>query len=218
MKLIIKSLRVENFIEPCYCENLDTVKNERYILNCVDEYHFKYEIVLRTDNCDCPSASCAATYGHVKIIKVKNFNGFTHTLKPEYKNMIINIIDNIDYYECFECEAFKYSKYGNSEYYPNGYATVNMELFEQTIRYKEKRPVWIFKGDSALGKTYISSLAVRGDNDMLTKYETDSSDSLPKELYQDIIVIGNKYNYSIDDIEKLIIGDHETIIVDFSHK
>ena len=218
MKLIVKSLRVENFVEACYCDNIDTIKNRRYILNCVDDYRRKYEILLHTNNGDCGSGWCAASWGNIKIIRVKNFNGFTHALKQEFKDIDINIPDNINDYEYFECNVFTYCEYNGDEYYPNGYVTVNMDLFEPTPRYKGKRPVWIFKGDSALGKSYISSLAIRGNNDMLTKYETDSSDSLPKELYQDIIVIGNKYNYSIDDIEKLIIGDHETIIVDFSHK
>ena len=91
---------------------------------------------------------------------------------------------------------------------------INYSLFNISRRYKEKRPVWIFKGDSGMGKTYLSSIIY--NNSYLQVYETDSERKIKDALYEDIIVIGNKYEVSIEEVEKRILGPHETIIVDFS--
>ena len=53
------------------------------------------------------------------------------------------------------------------------------------------------------------------NNSNLTIYETDSNSALPNIIFEDIIVIGNKYNFSIDEIEKNIYGQHESIIINF---
>ena len=37
-----------------------------------------------------------------------------------------------------------------------------------------------------------------------------------KKINEDIIVLGNKYDYSVTDVESMIQGEHETIVVDFS--
>ena len=38
---------------------------------------------------------------------------------------------------------------------------------------------------------------------------------LPDVLFQDIIIIGNKYEFVMEEIEKRIYGLHESIIVEF---
>lgn len=82
----------------------------------------------------------------------------------------------------------------------------------KSIRIKEKRPVWIFKGGSGLGKSYISSFC----RDFKNIYETDCSESLPDVIYSDIIVLGNKYKFSEDEIKLRLFGECEVIIVDFN--
>lgn len=88
--------------------------------------------------------------------------------------------------------------------------TVNMELFKETIRAKNLRPVWIFKGKSNSGKSFLASKL----ND-LEVYETDSNDNLPTSITASIVVLGNKYNYSIDDIKSKLFGEVEVQIVEF---
>lgn len=78
----------------------------------------------------------------------------------------------------------------------------------------DKRPVWIFKGDSGLGKSYIAGIIANSDR-AKTVYETDAHEELDT-IEADIIVVGNKYEYSFEEIESKIKGEHEIIYVDFS--
>lgn len=85
-----------------------------------------------------------------------------------------------------------------------------MELFKSTIRTKEKRPVWIFRGKSNSGKSFIASKL-----NELEVYETDSNENLPNKITASIIVIGNKYHFSISEIKKRIVGKATIQLVDF---
>ena len=78
----------------------------------------------------------------------------------------------------------------------------------------DKRPVWIFKGDSGLGKSYIAGIIANSDR-AKTVYETDAHEELDT-IEADIIVVGNKYEHSFEEIESKIKGEHEIIYVDFS--
>lgn len=78
----------------------------------------------------------------------------------------------------------------------------------------DKRPVWIFKGDSGLGKSYIAGIIANSDR-AKTVYETDAHEEL-ETIEADIIVVGNKYDHSLEKIESKIKGEHEIIYVDFS--
>ena len=95
----------------------------------------------------------------------------------------------------------------------NSGVQIKYENLIPTNRAKVKRPVWIFVGESALGKSYLSSVLANGSNN--TKYETDSSPELPLRISEDMIVVGNKYHFSLRDIKERIHGEHETIIVNF---
>lgn len=89
---------------------------------------------------------------------------------------------------------------------------INSEYFKKVnLRQLEKRPVWIFYGASCLGKSYLASFAT----EFKTFYETDICKNLPKVLTEDIIVIGNKYKFSIDDIKAKYVEDVKFIEVDF---
>jgi hypothetical protein len=85
-----------------------------------------------------------------------------------------------------------------------------MNLFKVLPRVSELRPVWIFTGPSNIGKTFLASKL----ND-LGVYETDSSDILPDVITEEIIVLGNKYKFDIDEIKKRLFGDVEVRIVEF---
>lgn len=102
-------------------------------------------------------------------------------------------------------------KRGGDEYYPSGYIDVNEELFKPTIRAKDKRLVWIFKGKSGVGKSHLASKL-----DGLKVHETDSSDKLPDSIVADVVVLGNKYKYTIEEIKDKLIGDVEVHVVEFS--
>lgn len=88
------------------------------------------------------------------------------------------------------------------------------EMFEKTARIMEKRPVWIFAGDSALGKSTLGRfLELQGK----IVYETDSDQRLPNIIMADVIVAGNRNkSLTIEDICSRLPEGVEPIFVEFS--
>ena len=189
-----------------YTEQNET-RNEIYVVQGTTNYI----ISLNTLNTDCPSGYTSATEGEMEINETKKF--------PPIEYRFIKDRDKHEYdfpkfsteYDLFSIFGFDYD--GGDDFYPSGSHYVNKDYFKRSSRQNSgKRKVWIFKGDSTLGKTFLS------DKIDLEKYETDSSKELPNLLWQDIIVIGNKYNFSKKEIVAKIpdINDTEVIYVKFS--
>ncbi len=88
------------------------------------------------------------------------------------------------------------------------------EMFEKTPRIMEGRPVWIFAGDSALGKSTLGRfLELQGK----IVYETDSDQRLPHVIMADVIVAGNRNkSLTIEDICSRLPEGVEPIFVEFS--
>jgi hypothetical protein len=142
-----------------------------------------------------------------------NINFEDHILSDRTIFSENNLYEEIENYK-IENEFFKFSLVGGDIWYPNGYVKVNMEKFQEikSIRHNDKRKVWIFYGESGTGKSYLSSKL------NIKKYETDMSEKLPKIIYDDIIILGNKYKYKIDDIIKKIYDrkNSEIIMINFN--
>lgn len=209
MKVV--GLRIEKYIgeavsgHNCDFEYNDVVM-EKHIICAKDENNKKYEIVLSEDQGVCGSGWTTASWGHIELNEVERFNGFTH--KPVKPLEIPAINDEKDY---IDNDVFHLSYDGGDGYYPSGYYSVDMSLFKEGIRHKEKRPVWVFSGDSNTGKSFLS-----GKLNDLTVYETDSSEQLPDEIHADVIVLGQKYDFTVNDVGERIIGEHELIPVYFN--
>jgi hypothetical protein len=207
MKII--GLRIEKYVgqvvsgHNCDFEYNDEVL-EKHILCGIKEDGTKIEIELSEEYGECGSGWTTASWAYIEIKEVDRFNGYT--FKP-IKPLIIderfddNYIDN---------KVFTCSYDGGDSYYPSGFYSVNMDLFRETPRHKSQRPVWVFKGGSNLGKSFIASKL-----EELETYETDSSDKLPNVITQDVIVLGNKYSYSLEEIKNRIYGEYELILVNF---
>ena len=75
-----------------------------------------------------------------------------------------------------------------------------------------KRPVFIFYGNSCLCKSHIAALTGK------TVYETDINRTLPDVISTDIIVVGNRTNFDIKDVEDRVFMKEmcEIIKVSFS--
>ena len=100
---------------------------------------------------------------------------------------------------------------GGDQFYPNGSVIFHETSFDviDTARIKNKSPLWIFRGDSNSGKTFLSSQFTN-----LKVLETDNlpDGNMPKVLSEyDVIVVGNRF--PIDPIEA---SDREIINVSFS--
>lgn len=184
-------------------------ESEKHFIYCINELGSKKKISLEVLNGECGSGYCSATRGQMIVEYIDEFESFNFIPKNELK--IEDIEVGYGYYGDYNCNVFNVSFDGGDEYYPCGWYDVNEDLFKKDIRYKENRPVWLFKGDSNSGKSFLSHRV--SDK---TVYETDSNSKLPEIMTSDIIVLGNKYNFSIKDIKNRLFGDIELIIVDFS--
>jgi hypothetical protein len=220
MKIV--GLRIEKYIgqnvegHNCDFEYVDE-EMERHILLGILSDNRKVLITLEQSYGECGSGWCTASWGEMKVEETDNFGGYTY--KPIKEILIDDITpENFQDLQCddddditIKNEVFELSATGGDYYYPSGYYTINMNLFEETVRAKDKRPVWIFKGESNSGKSFLSH-KLSG----LTVYETDVSDTLPDIIKEDVVVIGNKYKFDIEDIKSKLFGDVEVTVVDFS--
>lgn len=110
-------------------------------------------------------------------------------------------------------EIFYWSYCGGDCYYPIGHVKVNLELFDKLPRAMDKRPVYIVYGKSGMGKSSIFNELKH--NSLYSFYETDSNETLPEVITQDIIILGNKYNFSIDDVKAHLFGKPEIHLIKF---
>lgn len=210
MKII--GLRIEKYIDKqisghnCDFEYTDA-EFQKHIICGVLQDNRKVEIELSCEEGECGSGWTTASWGNIKVTEVKMFSGYTFTpndilfiddIELNFKGNISNNVFSVDYD-------------GDDSYYPSGGYTVNMELFKETIRYKKLRPVWIFKGKSNLGKSYLSSKLCNID-----VYETDSNEILPDSITASVIVLGNKYPFDLEHIKSKIFGEVEIQIVEFT--
>jgi hypothetical protein len=209
MKII--GLRIEKYIDKeisghnCNFKYKDA-EFEKHIICGVLEDNRKVEIELSRSEGECGSGWTTASWGNVKVTEVKKFNGYTfipkeiltiEDIEPDFDGDISNNVFSVDYV-------------GGDNYYPSGGYNVNMELFKETIRNKNLRPVWIFKGKSNSGKSFLASKL-----NELDVYETDSNEVLPESIVASVIVLGNKYDFNLEDVKSKIFGEAEIQVVDF---
>jgi hypothetical protein len=197
-------------------QNLDftyeEVEKEKVELFVVHET-IKYCVTIDIDYTICGSGWTTATEGVMEIKKISYFPpmGFRYK-KPmeEYPFPTLEDFSNLD--GGYICPAFSVSLYGDCNYYPNGGYTISDNMFSKNgDRSCDKRRVMIFKGDSGSGKSWLAS-KISFDNS-ISIYETDSNRNLPSSISSDIIVIGNKYKFSLKDIEKRIFMKENVEIV-----
>ena len=209
MKII--GLRIEKYIDKeisghnCIFEYKDA-EFEKHIICGVLNDNRKVEIELSRSEGECYSGWTIASWGHIKVTEVKKFNGYTFI--PKEPLFIEDVEPNFD--GDISNEVFSVDSYGGDNYYPSGGYNVNMELFKETVRNKNLRPVWVFKGKSNSGKSFLASKL-----NELDVYETDSNEVLPESIVASVIVLGNKYDFNLEDVKSKIFGEVEIQIVDF---
>lgn len=195
-----------------------------------------FEISLMQSYGPCGSGYCMSSYGSMSIRYVHS-NNITYTHKytgPEliegsivyYEEsdsfVIIHDVphkdeddDDWDYNDWDEeNEVFKYSSVGCDEYYPCGGIEINFDYFEEIPRAMKGRPVYILVGPSGLGKSTLAECL----GSYYTVFETDSVDELPEYIAADVIVIGNRSKWTVDDIKDRVWkeqDDPDIIVVSF---
>lgn len=169
----------------------------------------------------CGSGWTTSCDGFMCVEKVRNFGPATHLPKEKTPIKLDNIwydwgtgeIDdeNGNGGEDGEYGVYEFVDQGDS-YYPNNFYEVNFELFEELPRAMSCRPVWIFKGDSGAGKTTLGYYLSKE----YTVFDTDSVENgvLPEEIWADVIVLGNKWPITVDDVKNRVLSTN-IIEVDF---
>ena len=208
MKAEILTMNKINYIEKWKDSDFQEQRtpNTIYYLTCMYENGSYFKIKLWQTNGSCGSGYCNATWGNFEYSTDTTNFAYTHTPKAKM-NFDANFYNNPE--EVYKCEWFSFDYDGGDGYYPNGSIWVNEEMFIQTDRYIDKPTTRIFIGDSVTGKSYI---AHKIDECV---YETDSCSSLPDNLDYDIIVVGNKYKYTLEEIKQRISKELRIVLVDF---
>lgn len=214
-KFKVFGLRIEKYLkQTCFRNDYDYDFEygkeiaDKNILLLLDKDNEKYELELYEEQGECSSGYTTASWAYAKFKNVKSFKGFTHKIiKDIYIDLTFNEFTGIE--DC-ENEVFEFSFDGGDSYYPMGYYQVNVNLFRASARAKDKMPIWIFIGASGVGKSYIAS-HLKG----LTVFETDSYENLPDKITERVIVLGNKYNHTIQDVKDRIKYDCEIHVVEF---
>lgn len=214
MKLRVLGLTVMKFVgEMTTGHNCDFTQEpqeqEKYILHCINDDHtcISFDITLEECYGECGSGWCTASWGYMTMKNTTNSAKmpWTHKIKEKV------IIDMNKDDEEISNIVFKYSECGGDEYYPTGYVDINMELFEELPRAKKERPVYIFVGPSGIGKSTLGYFL----SDDLEIFETDSIDELPNLITADVVIVGNRKEFEINDIIDRLFNNPEVIIVDF---
>lgn len=209
----------------------------KYHLLMTDPLGYRFDLSLWQVYGPCPSCYTISTYGKLEIKMISNkIIPFTHLPKQKIElkgeiefndkteqyelyiedknNKDFRRVDIHDVNEKVENNLFSFVPF-DDPWYPEGWVSVNLDLFEEVYRSPKKRPVWIFYGPSGLGKTTIGSFI---ENKKI--FETDSVNDLPDIITEDIIIIGNRSKKDPDDminnIKERLFGEPEIILVGFS--
>lgn len=162
---------------------------EKHALYGYSQNDDKVKIQLEMSEGECSSGWTVASYATLDISNVNKFPPFSHV--PINRAITISIDPDED---DIDCEAFSFSAEGSNEYYPCGSYTIK-DVFNTTPRHHSNRIVYVFYGPSGVGKSYIADHLSE-----LSVYDTDCNEALPDVIYTDVVVVGNKYKHSIDDV------------------
>ena len=240
----VVGMRVEKFIgTQAAADNCDTEEcnDEKFILFCSVKLPYgyrKFTITLYNSRGWCFSGYTTASWGYMKVKEVDEFGPMTHLPKDNKPIKLENAyLDKRNETICFDKvtdstkneddedgiddwydadisnNVFSYSENGNDEYYPAGYVNVNMDLFTEGKRAFNDRPVWIFYGDSASGKSTLGYYL--SENKVVLETDSLEESKLPDKIWADIIVVGNKYNITVQDIAPHLPEGTEIVSVNF---
>lgn len=184
---------------------------EKVFLHLLDSTTYdKYEAVLWGTEGQCGSGWTTASYGHFEFSRVDNFtNPMTYQCEPTLVDVdktedSITIKTNDNTIASAEYD-------GGDSYYPSGWYSFNESFFNVSPRAVSRMKVFLFKGPSGIGKSYIASQF----KDTFKVYEIDSSKDLPEDLATyDVVVLGNKHEFP--ELVELLQATRDVVTVDFS--
>ena len=161
-------------------------------------------ISLRVDDYESYSGWCVGTVARLECEPVEPLAHMPFTHVPN-QPLTIDAVDGDD--DCIENVVFSYSADGGDKYYPAGSYDIHWDKFHTTPRYKEKRVVYVLTGESGIGKTYLANHLQ--DIDV---YETDMDADLPECIYADVVVLGNRSRFTLDQVRARIFQPVEVVV------
>jgi hypothetical protein len=176
-----------------------------YNSDIITEYEFItkengvfYSYKLAIENGLCYSGYTTAQWLHSKKSELYE-RGSIH-YAPKDKNLKFDIQRVEGYFKIYD---------NYDSYYPTAEIDINFENWIDTKRSKIKKPLYVFTGDSGLGKSFIAN------HTDLKVFETDGVLSVymeAPEFYKeyDIIVMGNKNGETLDDLVSYLESDKIT--------
>ena len=170
----------------------------------INEYEFitkNYDTLVYTsrkyvlEHGMCGSGYCTAETLNedVEVIKEVGSLHYTPKVPVHWENRTSS--GGNDFYELYE---------NGCSYYPAASININFSNWRSTKRGKEVKPLYVFCGESAIGKSYV------GRHSTLKVLETDYLDvciySLDPANYVDyeIVVLGNKRGVSVEDLKEYL--------------
>lgn len=212
LKLEVKGLTVIKYVGKTVsghnCDfEYEPADMEKYIIHCIESNSrcsHRVDICLDESYGECGSGWCTASWGEITFDYHPHNMPWTHKVK---KPIFIDIEDTDS--DDIKNEVFSYSYVGFDAYYPCGGVGVDLDLFEELPRSINKRPVFVFNGASGLCKSTLASYL------SVEIFETDLMDELPDTITADVIVLGNRSGFTIEDIKSRVFGEHELILVNF---
>ncbi len=153
---------------------------------------------------ECYSGWCDAFTGELSDIEVYKdvLPPIHYRLKPTYLNQFQlqiaengnQILVNTDGNVILTCTGN-----GGDGYYPCGHCELDETYLDRSPRCPTKRPVYVFSGQSGLGKSYLSSFCAK----QLDVYETDQHENIPEDVWiYDVIVVGNRYSGQMELVKQ----------------
>lgn len=155
---------------------------------------------------ECPSGWTTATWGEHKLERYPHKGPYTHMPKAPM-SVVLQVNESGELEVDIKNEVFTVSNDGGDHWYPCGRVSVDLSLFEKTVRAREHRVVYIFQGPSGIGKSYLAQHLAE-----LDIYETDSNDTLPDTIGADVIVVGHRREFSLSDIKARIFAPAEIVV------
>ena len=206
--------KVEGSCSSFSYENSEKIKYDIF----VQSKKKKFKVSIWDEEGVCGSGWTTASYGHIEVKEINSYPPMNFRYK-NIKEIPIELSEADSGANYLNIpEVFSVSYDGGDEYYPSGGISIEIDNFIPQRGFSSiesiKRKVWIFEGDSGLGKSFLANLLNQGG---LTVYETDKYENLPKEISDDIIVIGNKQKFQENEIISVIsnLDNTEVIMVNF---
>jgi len=210
MSKIIKGLRINQVPMEKYI-NKDEYTS-RYNDDIISEYEFLYledgklySECFALEEGECYSGYCGAEWIHSSNKVPVQSLGTLHYI-PKGKLEVDYISTDYDGNEYFTMYI------NDCAYYPFASIQIKFDNWIDTKRGKDNKQIYIFSGPSAVGKSFIAN------STSLKVFETDAYCLTKLDVSYDIIVIGNKHAYTVQEITEYFIGQNvEFILVGFKN-